>query len=163
MEFFDLDWRGMFSLETPLLEIFIRGSITYLSIFILLRFILKRESGNLSMSDMLVVVLLSDAAQNSMAGEYKSITDGIFLVVVIIFWSFILDFLAFHVPFFQKIMEAPPVMLIHNGKLIFKNMRKEFVTKEDIESQLRLKGIDDIKLVKKAYMESDGNISVIKF
>lgn len=82
-----IDWNEMFSLGTPLLEIFIRGSAVYLLLFLILRIVLKRESATLGVTDLLVVVLLADAAQNAMADDYNSITDGILLVMVIIFWS----------------------------------------------------------------------------
>src|SRR5689334_6101742 len=95
---FDLDWAGMFAPDTPPLEIFLRGSIVYLVMFTLLRVVLKRESGSLGVSDLLVVVLIADAAQNAMASDYKSITDGLLLVATIIFWSYALDWIAFHFP-----------------------------------------------------------------
>ena len=85
------DWEQIFLPATPFLGIFIRGSVTYLGLFFLLRLILKRESSGLGTSDLLMVVLLADAAQNGMVGAYKSITDGILLVITIISWSYILD------------------------------------------------------------------------
>jgi uncharacterized membrane protein YcaP (DUF421 family) len=67
-------------------EIILRGTIVYLFLFVLLR-ILRRGAGAIGISDLLVVVLIADAAQNAMASEYKSITEGLILVTTIVFWG----------------------------------------------------------------------------
>jgi uncharacterized membrane protein YcaP (DUF421 family) len=157
------NWKRMFYPQTPILEIIIRGSIMYLGLFILLRVILKREAGTVGMTDLLVVVLLADASQNAMAGDYKSITDGLLLVLTIIMWSYILNFLGYTFPAFQKLIHPPPLLLIKNGMMIRKNLRKEFITEEELMSQIREQGIGTIQEVKEAYMEMDGHISVIGF
>ena len=59
--------------------------------FALLRFVLKREAGTLAITDLLVVVLIADAAQNAMADDYRSVPDGLLLVATIVFWSYALD------------------------------------------------------------------------
>jgi len=157
------NWRRMFYPQTPLLEIIIRGSIMYLGLFILLRVILKREAGTVGMTDLLVVVLLADASQNAMANDYKSITDGLLLVLTIITWSYVLNFLGYAFPKVQKLIHPPPLLLIKYGMIIKKNLRKEFITEDELMSQIREQGIADIKEVKEAYMEMDGHISVIGF
>src|SRR5881409_2972210 len=88
---FDIEWKNVVLLIIPLIEIILRGSVMYLSLFILLRVILKRQGGTLGMTDLLLIVLLADASQNAMAGEYKSLPDGIMLVATIVFWSYALD------------------------------------------------------------------------
>jgi len=67
------------------LGIFVRGSLTYIMLFVILRFLLKRQSGVIGIADLLVVVLIADAAQNAMAHEYKPITEGALLVLTIVF------------------------------------------------------------------------------
>ena len=160
---FDLDWHEMFSLDIPLLEIFIRGSLMYLALFLILRLAHGRQVGDIGISDMLVIVLIADAAQNGMAGEYKSITSGIILVSTIIFWNFILDYLSFKFPAIEKFTSPPPLSLVKNGKMLKKNMRSEMITTGELMSQLRQEGVDDIKEVKRACLEGDGKISVVKF
>ncbi len=134
----------------------------YLALFILLRVILKRQTGTLGMTDLLLITLIADASQNGMAGDYRSIPDGIVLVVTIIFWDYALDWLSFKSPRFQRLIKSPPLPLIKNGNLLQRNMRKELITKADLMGQLREQGISDISKVKEAYMESDGQISVIE-
>jgi uncharacterized membrane protein YcaP (DUF421 family) len=70
-----IDWKSAFIPTIHLAEIFLRGTIVYLFILFVLR-LLRREAGALSISDLLVVVLIADAAQNAMASEYRSITEG---------------------------------------------------------------------------------------
>jgi uncharacterized membrane protein YcaP (DUF421 family) len=158
---FDVDWAGLFAVGTPLTEIFLRGSVTYLALFLMLRFILKREAGTVGITDLLVVVLLADAAQNALADDYTSITDGILLVGTILFWSYFLDWLGYRFPRVQRLIRPAPLPLVRNGRMLKQNMRKEFITDDELYSMLREQGVDDLTRVKAAYIEGDGVISVI--
>lgn len=158
----DIDWKTIFLPDIPLIEIILRGSVMYLALFILLRIILKRQSGTLGITDLLLITLLADASQNGMAGEYKSLPNGIVLVVTIVFWDYALDWLSFKSSRFQRLVESPPLLLIKNGQLLRKNMRKELITDADLMMQLREQGISDISKVKEAHIESDGQISVVE-
>ncbi|HYG40954.1 MAG TPA: YetF domain-containing protein [Cytophagales bacterium] len=161
-ELFDIPyWDELFLPTVPLLETLLRGTIIYLALFALLRFILKRESGTLGITDLLVLVLITEASQNSIAGEFKSITDGIFLVAVIVFWSHALNWLGFKFPFLQKIIKPNKLPLVKNGKIIKRNMAEELITREELETEMRTNGVDDISKVKVAYMEGNGHISFI--
>ncbi len=159
---FSFDWGKTFGLDTPILEIIVRGSITYLALFAMLRFVLKREAGAVGITDLLVIVLIADAAQNAMAADYKSITDGLILVATIIFWSFALDWLGYHVPAIERFVRPPPLSLVKDGQMIRLNMRKELITENELMSMLRQQGIEKLDEVKKAYMEGDGRISIVK-
>lgn len=160
---FNLDWQTLFVPSVPILETILRGSIVYLSIFVILRFILKRQAGTVGITDLLVIVLIADAAQNAMADDYHSITDGIFLVLTIIFWSFTLDWLGYRFPKLQRFIYPPPLILIKHGKLMRRNMRQELIAEGELMTQLRQQGIEDLAQVKAAYMEGDGRISVIGY
>jgi uncharacterized membrane protein YcaP (DUF421 family) len=157
-----IDWAAMFAPQTPVLEILIRGSIMYLSLFILLRVVLKRQAGTLSISDLLLIVLIADAAQNGMADDYKSITDGVLLVAVLIFWNFMLDWLGYRVRWIGRLLHPPPRPLVRNGRILRQNLRQELMTLEELHTQLREQGIEDIRDVKLAQMEGDGRVSVIE-
>src|SRR5829696_7387156 len=157
-----MDWKSIFLLDIPLFEIILRGSVTYITLFVLLRIVLKRQTGSLGMTDLLLITLIADASQNGMAGEYKSILGGIVLVSTIIFWSYAFDWLSFNFPWFSKLIEPAPLRLIKNGKLLRKNMRKELVTEDELMSQLREQGLDNLEKVKEAYLESDGQFSVVQ-
>lgn len=158
---FKVQWQKALALDTSVLEIFIRGTLVYLALFTLLR-IFKRQAGSIGISDLLVIVVIADAAQNAMAGTYNSVTDGILLVTTIIFWSIALDWLSYHVPRLRPLIEPAPLPLITNGNKIEANMRRELMCDEELMSELRLQGVDDIAKVKNAFIESDGRVSVVQ-
>ena len=156
-----IDWYKLFVPGQPV-ETVLRGSVTYLSLFLLMRFVLRRESGSVGTADLLMVVVIADAAQNAMAGEYTSITDGIILVVTIIAWNYIIDWLGYHSPVMRRILQPQPLLLVKNGRMYRQNMRKELITKEELMAELRENGVEHIEEVKEARIEEDGHISVIK-
>jgi uncharacterized membrane protein YcaP (DUF421 family) len=158
-----IDWKAIFVPDVSLLEIVLRGSLMYLAIFVLLRLVLKRQTGTLGTTDLLLITLLADASQNAMAGEYKSVPDGIVLVGTIIFWNYAFDWLSFKSPWFERLIEPAPLPLVKNGKLLRRNMRRELVTEAELLGQLREQGVADVAKVKEAHIESDGQISVIEF
>lgn len=157
-----MSWRELFVPSEPIVETILRGSVTYLALFLLMRFVLKRESGSIGTADLLMIVLIADAAQNAMANDYKSITEGIILVCTIIFWNFMLDWLSYHSPALRRILQPQPLILVKNGRMYKQNMRKELITKEELMGELREQGVKDLSLVKEARIEEDGQISVIK-
>ena len=164
-DFFDkllrVDWQSVFVPTESLLEIIIRGTIMYLAIFALMR-IFRRQAGSFSIADLIVVVVIADAAQNGMAGDSKSVTEALLLIGTIIFWDFFLDWLGFKSKFFRKILEPEKLKVIEDGKFLRENMRKEMITGEELSSQMREQGIEDLAEVKVAYLESDGHFSFIK-
>ena len=109
--FSQIDWRSIFFPSVNVAEIFLRGTIVYLFLFFVLR-LLRREAGAISISDLLVVVLVADAAQNAMASDYKSITDGVILVGAIAFWDFFLNWLGYRFPSVQRLLRPRPLLLI---------------------------------------------------
>jgi uncharacterized membrane protein YcaP (DUF421 family) len=158
----NIDWTAMLVPEHSLLEIGIRGTIMYIVLFSILRFFMKRQSGVIGIADLLVIVLIADAAQNAMANEYKSIPEGVLLVLTIVFWNFAVDWLGYHIPLIQRFTRPPPLQLIKDGQLLRRNMRQEMITVEELMSQLRQQGIDDPAQVRKAFIEGDGRISIIR-
>ncbi|PZG01590.1 DUF421 domain-containing protein [Micromonospora deserti] len=155
------DWRNLFVPDTPLLETAIRGSVMYLALFVLLRVIMRRESGTTGVTDLLVIVLLADAAQNGMADDYRSVTDGVLLVAVIIGWSYLLDFVAFRWPVAAQLIRPDPLVLVRDGRILWRNMRRELISEAELRGQLREQGVDDLADVREVRMESDGQLSVI--
>jgi uncharacterized membrane protein YcaP (DUF421 family) len=158
----DVDWAGVLLPQTPLLELLVRGTLTYLALFALLRLVLKRETGAVGMTDLLVIVLIADAAQNAMAGDYRSVPDGIVLVATLIFWAWALNWLGYRVPAIQYLVHPPPLPLIRDGRMLRHNMAQELITEDELMSQLRQQGVSDLSQVAAANMEGDGRISVIE-
>jgi uncharacterized membrane protein YcaP (DUF421 family) len=157
-----VDWGQIFGVNVPPLELIIRGTAMYLFLFVLFRVVVRRRVGAIGMADILILVIIADAAQNAMSGEYKSFTEGAILVGTILFWNLVIDWLNFRVPALRDWLEPPPMLLIRDGHLIHRNLRHEFVTEDELKSKLREKGVRDYSEVAEAHMESDGNVSVIK-
>lgn len=160
---FDVNWSELFVPTVPVGETILRGSLTYLFLFGLLRLVLKRQAGAVSISDLLVVVLIADAAQNAMASDYSSITDGVILVATIVAWSYGLDWLGYRFPHLQHLVHPSPLPLIKEGRMLRHNMYRELITEGELMSQLRKQGVEDLDEVEAAYMEGDGHISVIPY
>jgi len=161
IKFFEIDWQSIFVPTESLLEIFIRGTIMYWVMFALLR-IFRRQAGSVGIADLLVIVVIADAAQNGMAGDSKSVTEAVLLIVTIVLWDYIFDLLGYKSKFFERILEPKALPIIEDGKLLRENMKSEMITFDEIMSQMRQQGIENISEVKTARLESDGHFSFIK-
>jgi uncharacterized membrane protein YcaP (DUF421 family) len=148
--------------DVSLFETVVRGIVTYFSIFILLRVILRGRTSAVAMSDLLVLVLIADAAQNAMAAEYRSITNGIVLVATIILCSFATDWVAFRVAAVRTFVHPERKRLVANGRIMRKVLEAELMTEDELMTQLRLNGVEEVSEVKAAYLEGNGEVSVIK-
>lgn len=155
-----IDWNALLVPSLHLGEVVLRGTAVYLFLFFLLR-ILRREAGQLGISDLLVVVLIADAAQNAMSSDYRSITEGAILVATIAFWDYFLDWLSFRVTFLRRLLRPPPLLLIRNGRLQRENMKREMLQEDELMALLREHGMRSAGEVKACYLEGDGRISVI--
>ena len=156
-----IDWHGVLVPTGSVVELILRASIMYLLILAGFR-IFRRDAGSLSVSDLLVVVLIADAAQNGMAGEYKSLTEGVIVVATIFGWNYALDWLAYRFHLVHWLLHPPPLLLVRNGQLQHRNLRAEAITKDDLLAQLREQGVEEVTSVKKCFLESDGRLSVIR-
>jgi len=163
MSLFDIEWKAMFTPDIPLLETVVRGSVIYLAIFFLLRLSLRRTAGELTMLDFVFVLLAASAGADAMTGGSTSIINSVVLVSTIVAWNYSLNSLGYRIPFIERLIAPPPLPVIQNGRMLQKNMRREFLTVEELRMQLREEGIEDVKYVKSAFIEGDGNISVIKW
>ncbi|MGE5652042.1 DUF421 domain-containing protein [Noviherbaspirillum sp. UKPF54] len=157
-----VDWGRVFKLSIPFLEIVVRGSAMYWFLFVVFRFLVRRDVGAVGVADILVLVIVADAAQNGMAGEYTSVGDAVVLVLTLIGWNMLLDWLSFRFPAMRRFAEPKPLRLVMNGQILKRNMRKEFITEEELWGKLREAGIESLDQVKEAFIESDGQVSVIK-
>lgn len=146
---------------TPLVEILVRGTLTYLALFLILRFVLRREVGQLGITDVLVVVLLADAAQNAMGDDYRSIPDGILLVLVIALWALLIDWASHRWRRFERFAKPRPRVIVRDGRILRGPMDRELITDEELFSVLRENGVTDLADVRRVTVESEGNISVV--
>jgi len=157
-----IDWQALFVPSLHIGEVVLRGTLVYLFLFFLFR-ILRREAGQLGISDILVVVLVADAAGNAMASEYRSFTEGAILVTTIALWDYLVDWLSYRVPALRRLLRPAPLLLIRDGRLQTRNMRREKIQEEELLAQLREKGVDSVEDVKECYLEGNGRVSVIQW
>jgi uncharacterized membrane protein YcaP (DUF421 family) len=157
-----LHFSNFLSFSMSPLEILIRGTLMYWFLFLLLRFVLRRDTGSAGISGILFVVLLGDAAQNAMIGNGHTIGDGGLLIATLAAWNLLLDWAGVHWKPVARLTEAPPVPLVQHGRLVDRNMRRELVTREEVEAKMRANNLEKLEEVKAMYLEGDGTFSVIK-
>jgi uncharacterized membrane protein YcaP (DUF421 family) len=157
-----MDLGDLFRLSVSPWEMIIRGSAMYLFLFVLFRAVVRRRIGSVGMADILILVIVADAAQNGMAGEYKSITDGFILVATLVAWNMLFDFLQFRFAALRKLLEPPPLLLIDGGRVLWRNLRHEMISEDEMKSKLREHGVAHPAEVEKAFMEPDGQMTVLK-
>lgn len=163
MDVFGVDWHDVFWSEMSLLETSVRATILYFFVFFIMRSTLRRSAGELSMLDFIFVLLVANGAADSMTGGSISIVSGIVTILTIVFWNYSLNLVGFYVPFVDRLISPQPLLVIKDGEMMRRNMRREFLTEQELRGQLREQGVEDISKVKSAYLEGDGNVSVIPY
>lgn len=157
------DLGALFEFTVHPLELVVRGSAMYWFLFLLFRFVMRRDIGSIGIADVLLLVVIADAAQNAMSGGYESVADGFVLVATIAGWNWSLDMAAFRFPVLRRLVEARALPLVRDGKLLRRNLRREMISVEDLMAVVREHGIEKLEHVKAATMESDGEISIVKY
>ncbi|MCP2045327.1 DUF421 domain-containing protein [Pontibacter sp. HSC-36F09] len=160
MELLQINLSELFRIETPILELVLRTTVLYLGILFLLRIVPRRTGGELATMDLLFVVLIAEATTHSLGG-YKSITEGFIVILTLMVLNYAINFLSYYSPFIEKLVSSPALLVVKDGKLLRRNMRREFLTEEELMEHLRREGIENVKDVKSAHVEADGHISFI--
>ena len=153
----------LFRFEMSPWELIVRGTLMYWFLFLLFRFVLRRDAGSLGLADVLLVVVVADASQNAMAGEYKTVSEGMLLVATIGGWNLLIDWMSYRYRWFAHFAEPRAVPLIRHGNILRANLRREMLTVEELHSHLRQAGVEQAKQVRLASLEPDGSISVIQY
>lgn len=156
------DWGEVFSPSVSILETFVRGTVMYLAIFVLMRIAGQREGGVHSLSDLLVIVLVAQAASTGMVGDTRGSMDSVVLIATILFWSVAVDAAAFRWPALRTVLKSKPSPLVWDGVINERALRREFMDRDELMGELRLHGIDDVRKVARAYLEPNGVVSVIR-
>jgi uncharacterized membrane protein YcaP (DUF421 family) len=155
------DWAGVLVPDLSLVESFARASVVYLSLIVLFRVVMNRQTGSIGLPDVMLVVLVSECVSQSLNADSKSVPNGLAAVAALLFWSYTLDRLSCRWPWLHRRLEPRPVEIVKDGKPIRKNMDSEGLSDEELEVQLRLNGIDDVSKVKSAHIEPEGTVSVV--
>lgn len=152
----------IFAFELPWWEMVLRGTAIYWFLLLVFRFVLRREAGSMGIADLLFVVLVADAAGNGMSGDYRSVGDGLVLLSTLVGWNYFFDWATYHSPRMARLLEPPPVALVRHGKLIWKALKRQLITRDELLGKLREQGIEDLAVVRVVYLESDGELSVMR-
>jgi len=105
-------------------------------------------------------VFVAEAAAHGM-GEHETVGDAVLMIGTLIGWNYLLNLLSFHIPFVERLISGSPVQIVREGRLIRRNMRREYLTEDELMSQLRRQGIERVEEVKAAYIEGEGQLTVI--
>lgn len=152
----------LFEVHVPVLELMLRGTLVYWLLFLIFRFLLRRDVGAVGIADILLLVIVADAAQNAMSGGYDTFAEGAILVLTIVGWNWLLDVFAYRFAAVRRFTAPGRLTLVKQGVPQRRNLRREFITLEELHEKLREQGIEKLAEVKAAYLEGDGQISVIR-
>ncbi len=157
-----LDLKAVFGMTMPVIELFVRGSLLFWFLVLVFRVVLRRDIGSMGITDFLFIVLLGDAAQNGMIGDATSATDAIVLISTLVFWNVLIDWTTSRSPRLERLFSSQRLCLVKNGRRNRRNMRREFISDEELMSKVREQGLEDLSRVKLMFLESDGEISLIR-
>lgn len=144
-----------------LLDVALRSTAVYVFMIIAFRIFGKRELSQLSIADLVLIVLISNAVQNAMVGENTSLLGGLTAATVLFSLNMLLGYLMFRFKKIRTLVESEPVTLIYNGKVLRKNLEDVLLTMDELNSAVREHGVEKAEDVSLAILEVDGNISVI--
>ena len=151
----------MFDLTTPWWEIILRTAVVYVVVLVLLRTAGKRELGQMSPVDLVVILVIANAVQNAMTGGDNSLIGGVIAATTLVAVNTAFSRVGHRVPYLQHLFESQPTPLVQRGKPIKRNLDRENVEEDELMMAAREHGIEDLAGVESAYLERDGSISII--
>lgn len=152
----------MWVFNTTLLEIALRAAIIYVVVLIGLRLTGKREVGQMTPFDLVLLLLIANAVQNAMTGPDTSVTGGLVAVATLLAVNALVTHVVWRHKKAREWIEGTPTLLIRSGKVIPEHLAKEKVTREELQQALREHGVASVEEVSLAVLEIDGSISVLR-
>lgn len=153
-------FNGMMHLSVPWWEFVLRGLVVYVFLIVLLRLTGKRQIGQLSPFDLVLLLILSNAVQNSMNAGDNSLLGGLISATTLVAVNYIVGLITFKSKKLEAIIEGRPQVLIHEGKLFEDVMNDAKLTRRELDSTLRQSGYFEIKQIKLAILENNGSVTV---
>lgn len=141
-------------------DLVLRALFVFLFVLFLLRISGKRQVGQMSAADLVAIMLISNAVQNSMNGGDNSLVGGLILASVLVALSWAISKLSYTNRKLRNVFEGIPTLLVHKGKVVESNLKRELITLSDLKILLRKQGIQHVQDVETAILESDGSLSV---
>ena len=151
----------MLNLSVPWWELVVRGVVVYLFLLVFLRLTGRRQIGQYDPFDLILLLILSNAVQNSMNAGDNSLAGGLLSASTLLLLHVVLARLAFHFPRIGRWVDGKAQVLIHQGELNQGLMRKELLTQDDVEAALRAGGCLHAHEVERATIETNGQITVV--
>lgn len=148
--------------EVSIGEKILRSLIIYVFLLIMFRLLGKRQVGQLTSFDLIVLLILSNVLQNAMIGPDNSVTGGLIGATTVLTVNWLVSRIAFLNRGFEKAIEGVPTLLVHDGQIIEANMKKERLSREDLLSNLRSQGVFDLGEVRACVLETSGKLSVLR-
>ena len=152
---------NLFDMTTPWYEILVRTFVVYLTVLVLLRLAGKRELGQMTPFDLVVILVIANAVQNAMTGGDNSLIGGILAAATLTIVNIAVGRWGSRIPFFRRLVASEPTLLLRDGKPLQEALDKERIDVEELEMAARQHGIADLKDVTAAVLEEDGSISII--
>lgn len=152
----------MWVFDQTLLQIILRTSIIYVAVLVGLRLTGKREVGQMTPFDLVLLILIANAVQNAMTGPDNSVTGGLVAAGTLLVLNFFVSRVVFRNRRVRRIVEGTPTILIHNGQMVENNLKSEHITADELLQALREHGVPMPEDVGLAVLEIDGSISVLR-
>ncbi len=150
----------MFNLAVPAWELVVRSAVVYLVLLAALRVFGKREVGQFTLYDLVLVLLVANAVQPAMTGPDSSLLGGLIIIGTLVLVNFAVA-QADRMGLFHRLISAQPAIIIRDGKYLTDVMAREGVDKEQVDMAIREHGLDDCDQIKLGVLESDGTISIV--
>jgi len=150
----------MWKLSLPWWEFIARAVVVYIFLLVILRITGKRQVGQLAPFDLVLLLVLSNALQNSMNGGDNTVTGGIISAVTLIGLNWLLGYATFRSKKIGRFVEGRPQVIVHNGHVYRDIMQNERLTQDELDAAIRLAGCASIHDVHFAILENNGQISV---
>lgn len=155
------DVEELFRTAVPVWELALRSSVIYLVLLVGLRLSGKREIGQFTLIDLVLILLVANAVQPAMTGPDSSLTGGVVIVLVLLSLSWALGWLSFRNVLVRGLLQNHPTVIVQDGHWLPSALQREGVDMDEAEMALREHGIDAVEGVKLAVLELDGSISVV--
>lgn len=152
----------LFEMSMPWWEFCLRAIVVYAVLLVLVRITGKRSVGQFTPFDMVLLVLLGSAVQNSLIGADISLLGGLILAVTLIALNWLVGFVSARSSRIDRLVEGEPVLLARDGKVFHKVLQREEISPSDFDEALRSHGLLEVAKVRCAFLETDGKISIIK-
>lgn len=142
-------------------SIVLSTAVVYVFIIVALRLFGKTEIAQLSVVDLVFILLISNAVQNAMVGPDASLAGGLVAATTLFVMDFLFKTCLYRIPWFNKLLQGSPSVLIRHGRVDQRNLKRAMLTNDELMEALREHGVEYIKDVDMAVLEVDGNISVL--